>query len=192
MFHQRADHQVKIRGYRVELGEIETVLSEHSTVKRCVVLVREDRPGDARIVAYVVLRAGATLTASDVRKHLRRRLPEFMIPQHVVEIAALPLTPAGKIDRKALPPPAGAMPAREARAPKTPCEIRLARIWKDLLHTERVTATDNFFDIGGHSLLSMEVVARIQAETGVRVSLRDLLLHSLEHIAQEIQAGVRS
>jgi amino acid adenylation domain-containing protein len=191
VYHQRVDHQVKIRGYRIELGEIETVLSEHPTVERCAVLVREDRPGDARIVAYVGLRAGKVLTASDVRKHLRKRLPEFMIPQHVVELTAFPLTPAGKLDRKALPAPAGAVATPEARAPRTASEILVAQIWKDLLRTERVAATDNFFEIGGHSLLSMAVVARIQAETGARVSLRDLLLHSLEHIAQGIESGAR-
>jgi amino acid adenylation domain-containing protein len=186
VYQRRVDHQVKLRGYRIELGEIEAVLGEHPAVERCVVIVREDRPGDARVVAYVVLRAGKTLTPSDVRKHLRKKLPEFMIPQHVVELTALPLTPAGKLARAALPAPAGAVPTAEARAPQTPGELVVAKIWKDLLHIDRVAATDNFFEIGGHSLLSIAVVARIQAETGTKVSLRDLLLQSLEQIAQGI------
>jgi acyl-coenzyme A synthetase/AMP-(fatty) acid ligase len=183
VYQGRADHQVKVRGYRIELGEIESILAEHPAVELCVVTVREDRPGDARVVAYVVLRAGMTLTPSDVRKHLRKKLPDYMIPQHVVELDEMPLTPAGKIARRGLPAPAGVVPTVEARPPQTPSELVVARIWKDLLHTERVAATDNFFEIGGHSLLSMTAVARIQAETGANVSLRDLLLLSLEQIA---------
>jgi amino acid adenylation domain-containing protein len=189
VYHGRADHQVKVRGYRIELGEIESVLAEHPSVERCAVIVREDRPGDARVVAYVVLHAGKALTASDVRKHLRKRLPDHMIPQHVVELKELPLTPAGKIARAALPAPAGAIPAPEARAPETPDEQLIARIWQELLRVERVAATDNFFEIGGHSLLSMTVVARIEAETGAKVALRDLLLQSLEQIARGLRGG---
>ncbi len=189
LYHRRVDHQVKLRGYRIELGEIETVLAEHAAIERCVVIVREDRPGDARVVAYVVLRPGKTLTASDVRKHLRKKLPDHMIPQHVVELAALPLTPAGKIARTALPAPVGAAPTAVARAPQTADELMLARIWKDLLRLDRVSATDNFFEIGGHSLLSMAVVARIHTETGLRLSLRDLLLQSLEQLAHQLGTG---
>ena len=189
IYHHRADHQVKVRGYRIELGEIECVLAEHPAVARCVVIVREDRPGDARVVAYVVFESGRTLTASDVRKHLRKKLPDHMIPQHVVELASLPLTPAGKVARQALPAPAGAVLATDARAPNTPHELVVARIWKELLHTDRVAASDNFFEIGGHSLLSMAVAARIHAETGTRVSLRDLLLLSLEQIALGLAAA---
>ncbi len=189
VYHHRVDHQVKVRGYRIELGEIETVLAAHPAVARCAVIVREDRPGDARVVAYVVLAEGATLTPSDVRKHLRKQLPDYMIPQHVVELATMPLTPAGKLARAALPAPAGAAPSPQARAPETPDEQRIARIWQELLQLERVAATDNFFEIGGHSLLSMAVVARLQAETGVHVPLRDLLLLSLEQLARGLESG---
>ncbi len=183
VYHRRLDHQLKVRGYRIEPGEIESVLSEHPAVVQCAVIVREDRPGDPRLVAYVVPRGGRSITASDARRHLRAKLPEYMIPQHVVELAALPLSPAGKLARRELPPPAGAGPARKARRPETPSETWLAGIWSEVLGTEEIAASDNFFDLGGHSLLSMMVVARVEQERGLRVSPRDLLVQSLEQIA---------
>ncbi len=191
VYHQRLDHQVKLRGHRIEPGEIEAVLVEHAAVAQAVVVVREDRPGDARLVAYVVPTPGRMITASDVRKHLRRRLPEYMIPQHVVELAKLPLTPAGKVARNELTAPLGAAAAAKSRPPETPSERALARIWAEMLGTDRIAATDNFFDLGGHSLLSMTVIARVAAETGVRVSPRDLLLLTLEQIAARIAGGER-
>ncbi len=185
VYHRRLDHQVKVRGYRIELGEIESVLVDHEALAQAVVVVREDRPGDARLVAYYVVTKGTDVTATDLRKHLRRRLPDYMIPQHFVELPSLPLTPAGKIDRKRLPSPA-APAAEAARAPTTEAEKRLAAIWADVLGTTRIGATDNFFDLGGHSMLSMAVVARVQSEMGARISPRDLLLSTLEHLASQI------
>lgn len=188
VYHRRLDHQVKVRGHRIELGEIETVLGEHEAVRECVVVVREDRPGDVRLVAYFVPREAQTVTASDLRKHLRKRLPEYMIPQHLVELPVLPLTPAGKINRKDLPAPAGAIPVAAARAPSSPAELRLAKVWADVLGSApTLSATDNFFEVGGHSLLSMAVIARLQKETGIRINPRDLLLSSLEQIAAKIE-----
>ncbi|MBK8253569.1 MAG: amino acid adenylation domain-containing protein [Polyangiaceae bacterium] len=186
LYHRRLDEQLKIRGHRIEPGEIEAVLSEHAAVSRCAVIVREDRPGDARLAAYLVPRSGQSITASDVRKHLRKKLPEYMIPQHVVELTALPLTPAGKLARRELPAPTGAGPSPKARRPETPGEKALARIWSEVLGTDLIAATDNFFDLGGHSLLSMMVVARIHAQTGFHVTPRDLLLRSLEQIAAQL------
>ncbi|MBK6695868.1 MAG: amino acid adenylation domain-containing protein [Myxococcales bacterium] len=184
LYQRRVDHQVKVRGYRIELGEIESVLAEHEAVDRSVVIVREDRPGDARLVAYLVLKRDQLLTASEVRKHLRKKLPEYMIPQHVVELPALPLTPAGKIARQALPPPDGVAKREDARAPSSPSELSLARIWREVLATESVAATDNFFELGGHSLLSMVVIARVETELGHRLNPRDLLLLTLEQLAK--------
>ncbi len=189
VYHRRLDHQVKLRGHRIEPGEIEAVLAEHDAIAQAVVLVREDRPGDARLVAYIVPKVGRTITASDVRKHLRRRLPEYMIPQHVVELPRMPLTPAGKVARRELAAPAGAAQASRSRAPETASERSLARIWAEVLGTDRIAATDNFFDLGGHSLLSMTVIARVAAETGVRVGPRDLLLQTLEQIAARLAGG---
>jgi len=186
VYHRRLDHQVKVRGHRIELGEIEAALAEHEAVAASVVIVREDRPGDVRLVGYTAARPGHSATATDLRKHLRRSLPEFMIPQHFVELDVLPLTPAGKIARAELPAPAGASPKADARNPETPAERVIATIWKGALGIDSLSATDNFFDLGGHSLLSMVVMARIQSETGTRISARDLLLSSLEQIAAQL------
>lgn len=184
LYQRRVDHQVKVRGYRIELGEIESVLAEHEAVDRLVVIVVY-RPGDARLVAYLVLKRDQLLTASEGPKHLRKKLPEYMIPQHVVELPALPLTPAGKIARQALPPPDGGGEARKTwRAPSSPSELSLARIWREVLATESVAATDNFFELGGHSLLSMVVIARVETELGHRLNPRDLLLLTLEQLAK--------
>ncbi len=185
VYHRRLDFQVKVRGHRIELGEIETVLGEHHAIERCVVIVREDRPGDARITAYYVPQ-GDPPTASELRKHLRTRLPDYMIPQHLVDLPALPLTPAGKIDRKALPAPAGALPAREARAPSGENELLIANIWREALGGTEVFAGDNFFDVGGHSLLSMVVIAKLEAASGHRFKARELLENSLEQLARAL------
>jgi hypothetical protein len=190
IYHRRLDHQVKVRGYRIELGEIEAALAKHEAVGQVVVVVREDRPGDTRLVAYFVPRPGKNgVTATDLRKHLRRDLPDYMIPQHFIEIASLPLTPAGKVDRKALPAPQGAARSVETRTPTTANERLVAGIWAEVLGHDRIGATDNFFDLGGHSLLSMMVIARIRTETDFTISPRDLLLSSLEQIAALLPGG---
>jgi amino acid adenylation domain-containing protein len=191
VYERRTDNQVKVRGYRIELGEIETVLREHKAVRDGVVGLREERAGDVRLIAYVVADPEVGVTLSDLRKHLRKRLPEYMIPQALVELDALPKTPNGKIDRKALVSlgnPARA--ASEAQTlPRTPAERVVSEVWSKALGTTRVGVHDNFFDLGGHSLLSMEVIAALRASTGKTLSPKLLLMGTLEQVARELQGA---
>ncbi|HEU4560885.1 MAG TPA: amino acid adenylation domain-containing protein [Longimicrobium sp.] len=165
----RTDGQVKIRGFRVEPGEIESVLRRHDAVSGCLVVVREDAPGDRRLVAYVVAE-GAGPAA--LREHLRRSVPEYMVPSAFVMLGSLPRTATGKVDPKTLPAPEYA--AEEARyvAPATPVEELLAVLWCEVLGVQRVGAEDGFFELGGHSLLAMRLVARIRETFRVEVPLR--------------------
>lgn len=181
----RTDNQVKVRGFRIELGEIESVLAEFESVKQAVVVVKELRPGDARLVAYVVPRAGEMPTPTELRRHLRTKLPEYMVPQHFVDMDELPLTPAGKIDRKGLIAAfkLGGVAAAEHVGPRNDTEKRIAGIWQEALGLEEVSVHDNFFEIGGHSLLAMQVISRIKRETGVQLNPRAILLNTLEQIA---------
>jgi amino acid adenylation domain-containing protein len=186
----RADNQVKLRGFRIELGEIESRLDQHPAVAQSVVLVRGDTAGDQRLVAYLVHAAGASPTASELRKFLRATLPDHMIPHLFVELARLPLTQNGKVDRLALPDPfAGERRAVTTRAaPRTEMERLVAEIWREVLNVE-VGVHDNFFDLGGHSLLSMQVIHRIAARTGRRVDPRSMVFQNLEQIAAECGRG---
>jgi hypothetical protein len=184
----RVDNQVKVRGYRIELGEIESVLVEHPSVKQGVVTAREDRPGDVRLVAYIVYSPGEEATVTELRKHLRYRLPDYMIPQHLVELDNIPLTPNGKVDRKALPSPFGATLESDTYvAPSTDLERKIASIWQEALGVDRIGVHDNFFDIGGHSLLSMQVLVRMQKELGLSISPVTILLNTLGQIAHECE-----
>jgi amino acid adenylation domain-containing protein len=159
----RRDSQVKLRGYRIELGEIENTLAQHRAVREAVVTVREDVPGDRRLVAYLVKHEEQVCTASELRDYLKDRLPDYMTPSAFVFLDALPLTVNGKVDRHALPAPDGARPDGETEyvAPRTPLEEVLAGIWVELLSIERVGVHDNFFMLGGHSLLATQVLARL-------------------------------
>jgi amino acid adenylation domain-containing protein len=170
----RIDDQVKIRGFRIELGEIESVLCRHPHVKQAAVTVREDRPGEKRLVAYPVLAKQPAIACQDLRSHLRQELPEYMIPSLFVPVEDLPLTPNGKVDRRALPLPGTARTggAGDYTAPRNPVETALAKMWAELLHVERIGVHDDFFDLGGHSLTATRVVARIERQFGVSVPLQ--------------------
>jgi acyl-coenzyme A synthetase/AMP-(fatty) acid ligase/acyl carrier protein len=171
----RVDYQIKIRGYRIELGEIEAKLVEHSDVHQAVVVAREDAAIARRLVAYVVVADAAAIDVAELRAHLQRSLPEYMVPSAYVMLNALPLTPNGKIDRRALPAPDHQAVVRgEYVAPRTPTEEMLASIWAELLKLDRVGIEDNFFELGGHSLLATQLVARIRDTFHVELSLRAL------------------
>jgi amino acid adenylation domain-containing protein/FkbH-like protein len=171
----RIDHQVKIRGFRVELGEIEAALAKHSDVREAVMVAREDGPGDKRLVAYVVGHTGSAVDASELRAHLKRSLPDYMVPSAFVVLDALPMTPNRKLDRRALPAPEADVVVRgEYVAPRNPTEEVLASIWAELLKLDRVGVHDNFFELGGHSLLAMRVIARSNMAFNSELSLRGL------------------
>jgi amino acid adenylation domain-containing protein len=175
VFAGRADQQVKIRGFRIELGEIEAVLGRHPALKETVVVAREDRAGDRRLVAYCVFREGGEATAAELRGYLRERLPDYMVPSAFVRLAALPLTPNRKVDRRALPPPpAGGEESAPFTPPRNALERSVARLWEEVLRVERVGAEDNFFELGGHSLLATQLAARLRDACGVEVPLRSL------------------
>ena len=186
----RADAQVKLRGFRIEPGEIEEALKRLPEIQDAAVIVREDQPGDQRLVAYLV--ANSEIQLTQIRAQLRERLPVHMIPSTFVMLEKLPLTPNGKIDRKALPMPAPFQ--QEVRenfvAPKTPTEEALAAIWGELLKLEEVSLNDNFFELGGHSLLATKVVARLQNVLGVKIPLRKIFetptIESLAMVADEM------
>jgi amino acid adenylation domain-containing protein len=187
----RDDFQVKIRGYRVELAEIETTLAQHPAVAQAVASVREDLPGGARLVAYLVPSADVDYTASELRKHLRASLPEYMIPQHFVELESLPLTPNGKVNRKALPTPFQ-MPLATGPSrvmPRTRQEQLVVEIWESTLGTSGIGVHDNFFHLGGHSVLCLQVIGQIERRTGLRLSPRVILLNSLEQVASLLPAA---
>ncbi len=173
----RLDHQVKVRGHRIELGEIEAALSEQSGVAQAVVVAREDAPGDARLVAYLVARPGAAPDTGALREALRARLPEAMLPQAFVVLDEFPHTPNGKIDRNALPAPepgAAAAPAAPFVAPADDLEGRIAEVWKAVLKLPQVGTRDNFFDLGGHSLLAVQAHRRLKETLQRDLSITDI------------------
>jgi amino acid adenylation domain-containing protein len=170
----RADFQIKLRGFRIELAEIEAVLSEISCVRDAVALVRTDAPAEPRLVAYLREADGMTIEVAEVRAHLRDKLPTYMVPSHFVVVADWPRTPNGKVDRKALPLPATDANVSAYLAPRSEAERKVADVWRDLLRVERVGATDNFFDLGGHSLLIVTLQGRLSAAFGREVRIVDL------------------
>ncbi|MCY1078721.1 non-ribosomal peptide synthetase [Archangium lansingense] len=186
----RLDHQVKLRGFRIELGEVESVLARHPSVRQALALVREDSPGDKRLVAYVT---GDSPDASTLRTYLLQHLPEYMVPSAFVPLEALPLTPNGKIDRKALPvPEASALSRKVSRAPSTETERALAAIWAEVLRVESVGAEEDFFSLGGHSLLATQVISRIRASLGVELPLRALFeAPTVASLAERVQTTSR-
>jgi amino acid adenylation domain-containing protein/non-ribosomal peptide synthase protein (TIGR01720 family) len=178
-FMGRLDEQVKVRGFRIEPGEVEAALRTHPAVRRAAVAAREDRPGQRRLVAYVVA-DGEMPDAGELRRHLRERLPEYMVPAVFVPLDALPMTASGKIDRRALPDPEPAAPVATTvsseDAPRGPVEETLARLWAQALGREAVGVHDNYFELGGDSILSILIIGRA-AEQGIRLTPRQMFLH---------------
>ncbi|MDB4948949.1 MAG: sypC, partial [Gemmatimonadetes bacterium] len=188
----RTDHQVKVRGFRIELGEIEARLLEHRGVREAVVLVREDTPGDKRLVAYVA--GDETAGAEVLRAYLGERLPAYMVPAAYVHLAALPLTPNGKVDRRALPAPDGDDYSRRGyEAPAGEAEAALAAIWAEVLGIAQVGRHDDFFDLGGHSLLAVQVISRVRQVLGAEVALGELFTRPvLADFARALEAAART
>ncbi|HEY2740281.1 MAG TPA: AMP-binding protein, partial [Thermoanaerobaculia bacterium] len=184
----RIDQQLKVRGFRIEPGEIEAALTAHPQVREAVVVAREERAGELRLVAYVVVAAPAP-GPRPLRAHLQERLPEHMIPAVFVVLDRLPLTPNGKVDRRALPAPEPRLPEGEETAPRTPAEGTLARIWTELLRLERVGVHDNFFDLGGDSILSIQIVARAR-RAGLFFEPREIFEHqTIAELAAVARSG---
>ncbi|HEX2081189.1 MAG TPA: amino acid adenylation domain-containing protein, partial [Longimicrobium sp.] len=187
----RIDFQVKVRGFRIEPGEIEARLREHPGVREAVVLAREDAPGQTRLVAY--LAGGEGVEADALRAHVGAALPEHMVPSAYVRLEQWPLTPSGKLDRKALPAPGGdAFARRGYEAPVGETEQALAEIWAEVLRVERVGRRDNFFELGGHSLLAVQVTARMRQALQVQVRLGDIFSHpTVEALAARVRGTGR-
>ncbi|WP_353931426.1 non-ribosomal peptide synthase/polyketide synthase [Okeanomitos corallinicola TIOX110] len=168
----RSDNQVKIRGFRIEIGEIETALNQNENVQTSVVVVREDKPGYKKLVAYIV--SETKLTTKELRKYLKSKLPEYMIPSNFVYLENLPLTPNGKIDRRALPEPkTNTEIEKKYIAPKTEIETKLAEIWQQVLGIEKIGINDNFFELGGDSILSIQIIAKAKQQ-GIEITLKQL------------------
>ncbi|MEO5730391.1 MAG: amino acid adenylation domain-containing protein, partial [Byssovorax sp.] len=173
----RVDHQVKIRGFRIELGEVEAALSRHPAVRACVAVAREDVPGNKRLVVYAALEEGRELSATELREHLQQSLPAYMLPSAFVVLDALPLNRNGKVNRRALPAPE--VPHTEAdasTAPRSAVEEALAKIWQEVLRLPRVGIHDNFFEVGGDSILTIQVVSRAN-QAGLRLTPKQLFQH---------------
>jgi amino acid adenylation domain-containing protein/non-ribosomal peptide synthase protein (TIGR01720 family) len=195
----RIDFQVKIRGFRIELGEIETVLEQHEDVTQAVVTVREERPGDQRLVAYVCLKERRQRTERELKAFLSDKLPDYMVPAAVVELEAFPLTSNGKVDRKALPAPELLKEdtGEHYVAPRTPTEEVLEMIWSEVLGLQRVSIYDNFFELGGHSLLATQILSRLRQTWNINLPLKSLfedptiagLGRAIDHYGQAREAG---
>jgi glyine---[glycyl-carrier protein] ligase len=199
----RIDHQVKIRGFRVELGEIEARLAEHSAVREAAVVAREDRPGEKQLVGYVVLRSTTSCANNpetrdetgalpkELKRYVANQLPEYMVPVAIVVLDRLPLTANGKLDRKALPVPE-VTSAADYRAPQKPQEKILCELCAEVLGVERVGIEDNFFDLGGHSLLVMQMMSRVQAALEVELDIRTLFeFPTMRALAEVIEEKLR-
>jgi len=175
----RLDDQVKVRGFRVEPGEIETALRAHPAVAEAAVVARQD-VGERYLAAFVAAAPGRTLGVAELRAHLSAVLPAWMVPSFFVTMDALPKGPGGKIDRRALPAVAGTAAPEEApgwAAPETPTEVAVAAVWGEVLALERVGATDDFFDLGGHSLKATRILSRVAARLGVELPVGVIFDH---------------
>ncbi|MEU7599205.1 thioesterase domain-containing protein, partial [Streptomyces sp. NPDC039022] len=191
-FAGRADDQVKLRGFRVEPGEIEAALARHEAVAAAAVVLREDRPGDQRLVAYVVPAPGTAPHPADLRRHAARHLPEFMVPAVVVVLAALPLTTSGKLDRSALPESEGPLSVTSKRPARTPEEEVFCGLFADVLGLTGTGIDDDFFDLGGDSLAAIRLVRRIREAAGVELSVSDLFAApTVSRLMDRLRLGVR-
>jgi amino acid adenylation domain-containing protein len=188
----RIDTQVKLHGYRIELGEIEQTLSGHQEVQSCAVLLREDHPGNRQLVAYAVIRKDAVCTADSLRQHLRERLPDYMIPAHIVILESFPLTQNGKVDRRALPPPTySSVVPQGFVAPTTPTERALSEIWTALLNIGQIGIYDDVFHMGATSLMVLSAVTRIRRALGATVDMSVLFEHpTVAEMAPIIEASM--
>lgn len=169
----RIDTQVKVRGHRIELGEIETVLSENSAIEKCVVSLREVDPGDTRIVAYLVPRGGQQIDSAGLKSVIASKLPAYMVPQHFIALENIPLTPAGKIDRKNLPSlsQTDTLPVTQFAAPRNALEMQLVKLWEMALNIKPIGIYDNFYDLGGHSLIAVKLFVLIEKYMGAKLPL---------------------
>ncbi len=172
----RIDNQVKVRGFRIELGEIEVTLAQHPDLRQTAVIVREDQPGDKRLVAYVCPNQGPIPTAGQLRRFLSEKLPDYMVPGTFVILETLPLTPSGKVDRKALPIPDASSLIRETSfvAPRDSVELQLAQIWSEILGVSPIGVHDNFIELGGHSLLATKIIGLVRVRFQVELPLNCL------------------
>jgi amino acid adenylation domain-containing protein len=172
----RKDSQVKVRGFRIELEEIEALLRKHPAIQEAIIEVREEESKDNRLIAYIVPAQGEAPTVSELCNYLKEKLPDYMVPSAFAFLDSLPLTPAGKVDRRALPEPGNARPELNAAyvPPRTPLEEEVAKIWAEVLSLDRVGIHDNFFELGGHSLLGVNLIAQIQRDLHVNLPVRAL------------------
>lgn len=184
----RSDYQVKLRGHRIELGEIESVALTHQNIDQCAVICKELSSIDKRLVLFYTVKPGVILNSADLKQHLQSAIPEYMIPQHFVQLESMPLSPTGKINRNALPfePKAIQIESIHKQEPESDEEIYIANIWKKVLGINQVTLHDNFFELGGHSLLSISVLTQIKNETGCDIHPRLMMLNTLEQVASHI------
>ena len=175
LFTGRVDQQIKLRGHRIEPAEIEAQLTAHERVDRAVVALRNDLQNNSRLVAWVVAKKRRTVEVAELREHLQRRLPRYMVPSVLLVLDNLPLTSNGKVDRRALPTPKWGRNAEQVYvAPRNALEAKLAAIWADVLGVEKVGVDDDFFELGGHSLLAMQLMARTTESLQVGLPLRRL------------------
>jgi len=191
----RIDHQVKIRGFRIELGEIEAVLEQHSGVHQAVVTAREDTPGDKRLVAYVVPDTPGVLNPAQLRRHAAQQLPDYMTPSAFVQVAKMPLTPNGKVDRKALPAPTVSdfEAQMEYIAPRDVTERKLVALWEEVLGVSPVSVTANFFDLGGRSILAARLFTKILRTFGKELPLSTLFRSpTVEQLAQSLRPSAET
>ncbi len=184
----RLDNLVKLNGYRIELGEIESVFSSHEEVAQCAVMVREDMPGNKRLVAYWVANDNATTVAVDERfqQHLAKKLPAYMIPQQFVPVPSMPLTPNGKLDRKALPAPSLPMPSKEPAPLETETQQEIALQWQKLIGATDIVPSSNFFRLGGHSLVATKFIHWVENHYGSKLPMRTLIMGSLSQVATRL------